>query len=180
MRNLLPIAALVVAGACAARQPASDAASPAEAERAAAPGAAARAVSPPRSASSAAEASDEPRGPSLPEVRVEAVGLHIGGGSNDEAARTPFKQAIAAEDDEFLRCYRLVEDPMRGGTFGVDLFIPRDGGNAEVRQPRTGMRGEAFRRCMLAAFAKVEFERPALGPTVISYSLRFVIHDSQK
>jgi hypothetical protein len=66
---------------------------------------------------------------------------------------------------------------MRGGTFGVDLLIGREGGRPEVRQPRTGMSGAAFRGCMLDAFARVEFARPPRGPTVVSYSLRFIVED---
>ena len=45
---------------------------------------------------------------------------------------------------DFRRCYVHVEQPGKGGTFGVDLFVDRDGGKAEVRQPRTGMSGENF------------------------------------
>lgn len=189
MRDPLPIAMLVVASACAARQPASKAATAAESEPAGRSAATASADSRPGVASqpvraaspsngAPADSGDVQRGRSLPEVGVEAVGLHIGGGPNDEAHREPFKRAIGAHDAAFLRCYRLVEDPMRGGTFGVDLFIPRRGGKPEVRQPRTGMRGAAFRRCVLEAFADIQFEPPVLGPTVISYSLKFTVSDS--
>jgi hypothetical protein len=121
-----------------------------------------------------------PSGPSLPEIVVENVGLHIGGGANDDAGREPFKAAIRPHFSRFLRCYRLVEVPMKGGTFGVDLFIGREGGKPDVRQPRTGMAGPEFRRCMLDTFESIEFGRPERGPTVISYSLRFVVRDASK
>ncbi len=114
---------------------------------------------------------------SLPEVTVQNVGLHIGGQANDPASTEPFQQAVAAKFEDFLACYRDVLEPEKGGTFGVDLFIPREGGHPEVRQPRTGMKGEAFRDCVVNVFRSVEFQRPPYGPTVISYSLRFQVRD---
>lgn len=105
------------------------------------------------------------------------VGLHIGGGSNDAASKEPFQRAIAARFEAFLTCYRQVAEPEKGGVFGVDLFIKREGGEPEVRQPRTSMQGEAFRECVVDAFESVVFERPARGPTVISYSLKFEVRD---
>lgn len=114
---------------------------------------------------------------SLPEVTVRNVGLHIGGGSNDAASKEPFQNAIAARFEAFLTCYRQVAEPEQGGVFGVDLFIKREGGEPEVRQPRTSMQGEAFRACVVDVFESVVFERPARGPTVISYSLKFEVRD---
>ncbi|HEY6725053.1 MAG TPA: hypothetical protein VI197_13545 [Polyangiaceae bacterium] len=114
---------------------------------------------------------------SLPEVTVRNVGLHIGGGSNDAASKEPFQRAVAARFESFLTCYRQVAEPQKGGVFGVDLFIKREGGGPEVRQPRTSMQGEAFRACVVDVFESVAFERPAKGPTVISYSLKFEVRD---
>jgi len=124
---------------------------------------------------------DTPADPSrsLPEVTVRNVGLHIGGQPNDAASKAPFQAAIEARFDDFLRCYRHLPDPGGGGVFGVDLFIKRTGGHPEVRQPRTGMQGVDFRRCVVEAFESVEFERPRHGPTVISYSIRFEVSDPQ-
>ncbi|MCA9599927.1 MAG: hypothetical protein KC776_41770 [Myxococcales bacterium] len=115
----------------------------------------------------------EPPGPSLPEVLVENVGLHIGGGPNDDAAKAPFEKAIAPHFDEFRSCYVHVVEPEKGGTFGVDMLIKRAGGHPEVKQPRTGMKGSEFRDCMVKAFQNIEFEKPQRGPTMISYSVRF-------
>jgi hypothetical protein len=126
----------------------------------------------PEAAASSPPASAPAQG-SLPELTITNVGLHIGGGSNDDAARAPFKRAIEARFEDFRRCYLLVDEPGKGGTYGADLFIGRDGGKPDVRQPRTGMKGAKFRECMLAAFKAIEFEKPKAGPTVISYSLRF-------
>jgi hypothetical protein len=116
----------------------------------------------------------------LPEVTIRNVGLHIGGGSTDESERDAFKRAIEARFEDFLRCYRMVVEPEKGGTFGIDLFIARAGGKPEVRQPRTAIKGAEFRECMLNAFSTVHFEKPKAGPTVISYSLKFeLIEGSQ-
>jgi hypothetical protein len=114
---------------------------------------------------------------SLPEIRVENVGLHIGGGPNTAEAKEPFLRAVARHFRDFRLCYVHSEDPTQGGVFGADLYIPRRGGHPVVRQPRTVMAGARFRKCMVDAFGNVEFERPG-KPTVISYSLRFVYRDS--
>lgn len=109
----------------------------------------------------------------LPEVVVRSVGLHIGGGPNDESAKAPYKRAVEARFEEFRRCYRLVADPQKGGVFGVDLKIGRDGGRAEVQQPRSAMGSAEFRQCVTKVFARAEFEKPKKGPTMISYSIGF-------
>lgn len=133
---------------------------------------------PPAAPSVAAEPAPPPAPPaagSLPEVLIENVGLHIGGGPNDDATKAPFKAAIEKRFDDFRRCYVHAEDPRKGGTFGVDLRIGREGGRAQVQQPRTGMKGTELRACLVRAFESVEFARPARGPTMISYSLRFTL-----
>jgi hypothetical protein len=111
-------------------------------------------------------------GPSLPELIVESIGLHVGGGSNDKDEKLPFERAVARQFPALRRCYLQVEQPGASGTFGVDLFIAAAGGHPEVRDARTAMRGTAFRDCVRAAFGAVEFE-PLKKPTVISYSVRF-------
>lgn len=125
-----------------------------------------------------AQAPGSPVGPpaeSLPEVRVTNVGLHVGGGPNDAASKAPFQDAVAAHFDDFRRCYALVGEPGSEGVFGVDLRIPREGGQAAVQASRTGMKGGPFRACVLDVFSRVRFSRPARGPTVISYSLRYSV-----
>jgi len=111
----------------------------------------------------------------LPEVKVENVGLHIGGGPNDDATKAPFQQAIEKHFVELRACYVKVEDPVKGGTFGVDFHIGRNGGKAQVKQPRTGMKGPEFRQCVLDVLESVEFDKPKKGPTVISYSVRYTL-----
>ena len=109
----------------------------------------------------------------LPELSVEPIGMHVGGGTNDAAEKAPFHRALERQFPAFLECYRLVEDPWAGGSFGIDIKIPRAGGAATLEQPRTKIRGAGFQDCMLAAFGKAHFEKPKKGPTVISYSIRF-------
>lgn len=109
----------------------------------------------------------------LPELRVEPLGMHIGGGKNTPEEKAPFHRALEQKFPAFLECYRLVEDPWAGGSFGVDIKVARAGGAPIVEQPRTRLRGAGFQECMLAAFGKVQFEKPKAGPTVLSYSVMF-------
>lgn len=133
-------------------------------------------AAPPASAAPTASSAPAPDAgpPSLPEVSVHNIGLHIGGGPNDDASKEPFRKAIEPHFDDFLKCYRQVQEPEKGGTFGVDLYIGRHGGKPEVRQPRTIIKGKAFRDCMIDAFGNIDFQRPK-KPTVISYSVRFEV-----
>jgi hypothetical protein len=126
----------------------------------------------PDSAPPTAPESAEPAG-SLPQVIVENVGLHVGGGRNDDAEKAPFLRAIEPHRDSFRACFVKAEEPEKGGTFGVDLLIGRAGGKPEVRQPRTGMKGAEFRQCVIRAFEQITFDKPAKGPTMISYSIRY-------
>lgn len=111
----------------------------------------------------------------LPELRIEPLGMHIGGGKNTPEEKAPFHRALEQKFPAFLECYRLVEEPWQGGSFGVDIKVARAGGTPSVEQPRTRIRGAGFQECMLAAFQKVQFEKPKAGPTVLSYSVRFVL-----
>lgn len=109
----------------------------------------------------------------LPELKVENIGLHIGGGPNDAETKAPFLSAVAERFPSFMDCYRRNEEPAAGGRFGIDLHIARAGGRARVEQPRTALRGADFRACLSSVFESVEFQKPKRGPTTISYSLRF-------
>lgn len=185
----LTLAPILIAAACAehsnapgAAAPAPEPASstvavPAESEKApesVSPQAAATAPLSPGAPSTEPSPPPPAGTPTLPAVAVHSVGMHIGGGPNDAAGKAPFEQAIERRFPEFLRCYRLVTEPGKGGTFGVDLHIERSGGKPRVEQPRTALGGDPFRSCMLAAFESVEF--PALKkPSVVSYSLRFTV-----
>jgi hypothetical protein len=109
----------------------------------------------------------------LPHVRIKNIGLHIGGGPNDAATKGPFLKAIEARFDDFRRCYGKIETPREKGTFGIDLLVPKDGGHAETSNPRTAMKGDAFRACVIEVFERVAFDPPKRGPTKLSYALAF-------
>jgi len=111
----------------------------------------------------------------LPELKVENIGLHIGGGPNDAETKAPFLNAVAERFPSFMACYLKNEDPATGGRFGVDLHITRAGGHPRIEQPRTSLRGPDFRACLGGVFESVNFQKPKLGPTTLSYSLRFTL-----
>ena len=114
----------------------------------------------------------------LPELKVENIGLHVGGGPNDADTKTPFLRAIAERFPAFMDCYRKNEDPALGGRFGIDLHIARAGGHPRLEQPRTAMHGPDFRACVSSVFESVEFQKPTQGPTTISYSLHFTVGEA--
>jgi len=116
----------------------------------------------------------------LPELRIEALGMHVGGGTNSPEEKAPFHRALERQFPAFLSCYRLADDAWAGGSFGIDIKIARAGGAPTVEQPRTKIHGAGFQDCMLAAFGKVVFEKPKAGPTVISYSVMFTLGKAKR
>lgn len=111
----------------------------------------------------------------LPQLSIEPLGMHIGGGSNTPEEKAPFHRALERQFPALLECYRLVEAPWSGGSFGIDLKIARAGGAPTLEQPRTKIRGAGFKECMVSALGKAQFEKPKAGPTVVSYSVRFTL-----
>jgi hypothetical protein len=130
----------------------------------------ASATSPPSASASAAPAADLP----LPKVDVKNIGMHIGGVTHhDPVKKAPIRESVEPHMDEFRRCFALAEDPKKGGDFGVDLLIEKDGGKAELSHPRTSLEGKAFKACVIEVFEKIDFQKPKDGKTKVSYSLRF-------
>jgi len=121
----------------------------------------------------AARAAGSDAGTEVPRVRVKNIGLHVGGGPNDAHTKAPFLRRIALQFGAFRRCYAKVETPGEHGTFGIDLLVPKEGGHAETSNPRTAMKGAAFRDCLVEAFRAVDFEPPKRGVTKLSYALEF-------
>jgi len=109
----------------------------------------------------------------LPHVKVENIGMHIGGGPNDAINKAPIADSVAPHLDEVRACWARVDDAARGGDFGVDLLIQPEGGRAKVSNPRTGIHPEAFKSCVVAVFEQIDFQKPKKGLTMVSYSLRF-------
>jgi hypothetical protein len=103
---------------------------------------------------------------------VKHVGLHVGGGSGSTEERADLLDALEQKQLRLLSCYRLVDRPGVGGTFGADLYVATRGGHPEVRAMRHKLGGEEFESCMATALGSVAFG-PQQRPVVVSYSLRF-------
>lgn len=110
----------------------------------------------------------------LPAVQVSNIGLHIGGGPNDAVTKEPVLKSVEPHFEAFRACFASVDDPKKGGDFGVDLLIEAAGGAAKVTHPRTILAGDAFRTCVVGVFEKISFQKPKGGRTMASYSLHFV------
>jgi hypothetical protein len=108
-----------------------------------------------------------------PAVRVTNIGMHIGGGPNDDVTKAPIAQSVAPHFALFQACYARDEQRRQGGDFGVDLLIEAKGGLAKVTHPRTTIASDAFRDCVVRVFEQVEFQKPKGGRTMVSYSLHF-------
>ena len=129
---------------------------------------------PPASAEpAAAPAVAQPPEAPLPPVKVANIGMHIGGGPNDDVTKDPIRRSVQPHFDEFRRCFAKVDDAKKAGDFGVDLRIDRAGGKARVSHPRTTLKGKDFKACVLSTFEGIDFLRPKGGTTTVSYSLRF-------
>ena len=112
--------------------------------------------------------------PPLPDVEVKNVGLHIGGGPNDNVTKRPIREAVKLHFDDLRECYARALSPKDKETFGVDIRIPGDGGKARITKPRTAMKGEGIVECMVGVFESVEFSRPPKGaPMTVSFSVEF-------
>jgi len=123
-------------------------------------------------APSAAPSTAAPEG--LPSVKIANIGMHIGGGPNDAVTKEPIHSSVIPHYDEFRRCYALVEDPKKGGTFGIDLLIDKAGGKPRsVTKPRSPIKGHEFSECMVHAYEQIDFKKPKGGNTKVSYSIRF-------
>lgn len=112
----------------------------------------------------------------LPRLAMKHLGMHIGGEDNSPLAKRPWLSDIEAHSAPLLACYRWVAEPEAGGSVGVDLYVSRSGGAAEVRAMRQKLGGTAFEDCMRGAWASVPFHAPE-RPTVLSYSLLFELED---
>jgi hypothetical protein len=172
MRRAAPCLLPLVTLLCACDHPAPEGAAPAISASVGSPSPSSASVE-----TSVAEASAPSSMPveaaAPPAVRVENIGMHIGGGPNDAVSKAPIGDSVAPHFDELRACWAQVGDVSRGGDFGVDLLIPADGGRAAVSHPRTSLGPDAFRDCVVAVFSAIDFRKPRTGRTTVSYSLRF-------
>lgn len=124
---------------------------------------------------------EDGRGPdpsrALPALSMRHIGMHIGGESNTSEAKKPWLLAIEKQTTALLKCYRWVNEPLAGGTVGVDLYVTAQGGSPEVRKTRQRLGGDEFDACIRAAFQRAKFPAPK-KPTVLSYSLRYDVQGS--
>ena len=109
----------------------------------------------------------------IPNVKVANIGMHIGGGPHDAVTKAPIKTSVEPHFDELRKCWAKVDDPKKGGDFGLDLLIDRAGGKAKVSHPRTSLKGAGFKECLVAVFEAIDFKKPRGGTTTVSYSVRF-------
>ena len=165
VRSLVALLALCLVGGC--NRGRSEQAAPAPPPPPASAEVVDAAPSPSPSASVAVEAS------APPQVTVENIGMHIGGGPNDADTKAPIAGSVAPHMSELADCWSRLADPKRAGDFGVDLLIPREGGIAAVSHPRSALGPDAFRECVVGVFGRIDFARPRTGKTTVSYSLRF-------
>lgn len=110
----------------------------------------------------------------LPRLSLKHVGLHVGGGTGSTDERAKLLDALEQREVRLLECYRLVDRPGVGGTFGADLYVAASGGHPEIRALRHKLGGQGFEGCMTGALASVAFG-PQPRAIVVSYSLRFEI-----
>jgi hypothetical protein len=123
----------------------------------------------PVASASAAPVADAP----IPDVDVKNIGMHVGGGKNDASEKAPIHHSVEPHMDDFKKCFAKVDDPKKGGDFGLDLHVDRAGGKATTSHVRTTIKGDGFKECMVAAFEAIDFDKPKGGTTTVSYSVRF-------
>ena len=109
----------------------------------------------------------------LPAVAVKNIGMHIGGGPNDDVTKGPIKRSVAPHFDALKACFAKAEDQAKGGDVSLDLKIDKAGGKAEIKKWKSAIAGEGFEQCVREVILGVDFEKPKTGTTVVSYSLRF-------
>ncbi len=120
-----------------------------------------------------AEDKPEPEAP-LPDVDVKNVGMHIGGEANTSAQKRPIRAEVAKHYDAMKRCYAKATDPPKGATFGVDMRIKGDGGKPKITNPRSGLKGEGVKECLVSVFEAIEFPRQPKGVArMVSFSIEF-------
>jgi hypothetical protein len=131
-------------------------------------------VAPVVSAGKAAVPSPAPNEPRPPAITLATVGLHVDGAFDKEPHRSRLVRVFEHEFGAFRRCHERAERHAQGASFGVDVLIPKTGGQAKVRQTRTRLESKAFRTCMQSAFEAIRFAPPPTARAeIVSYSVLF-------
>jgi hypothetical protein len=122
-------------------------------------------------------AGGERRGPAAAEGRREEHRHpHRGRPTDDEGMKRtkgPIKRSVEPHFDAFKRCFAKVDEPKKGGDVSVDLRVEKEGGKASLKKYKSALKGEGFEACIRAVYEGIDFEKPADGATMVSYSLRF-------
>ncbi|MGZ5970473.1 MAG: hypothetical protein ACXWUG_18300 [Polyangiales bacterium] len=107
-----------------------------------------------------------------PDVDVRAIGMHIGGGPNDDANKAPLFASIAPHHPALGRCWAALPNKP-AVELGIDAHVPAKGGRAKVDHPRSTVNDKSFIACAVAVFETIEFLPPKSGiDTTVSVSLR--------
>lgn len=107
-----------------------------------------------------------------PEVDVRAIGMHIGGGPNDDANKAPLLASIAPHHPALGRCWAALPNAPTV-ELGIDARVPGKGGRAKIEHPRSTVKDASFVACAVAVFTEIEFLPPKSGlDTIVSASLR--------
>lgn len=118
-----------------------------------------------------------PPKPAKAKVKVQYIGMHVGGGPFDDATKKPFETALAPYHPGAAECWAKHITKTKPFDMGVDLLIEASGGHPKVSNPRVRFeKGEddgGFVACVVAVFESVDFPPLARGKSGVSYSLRF-------
>ena len=112
----------------------------------------------------------------LPELSLRSIGMHIGGGENTPAEKRPWLEDLAQAESKLLACHLLTSQPLKGGVIGVEYYVGKAGGSAEIRSVRHKLGAEDYAQCLNEAFEFIQFHQPR-QPTVVSCAFRFSWRD---
>lgn len=115
--------------------------------------------------------------PPKPKVKVQYIGMHVGGGPFDDATKKPFETTLAPHHPAAAECWAKHITKNKPFDMGVDLLIEASGGHPKVSNPRVrfekGEEDGQFIPCIVAVFEAVDFPPLSRGKSGVSYSLRF-------
>lgn len=110
-------------------------------------------------------------------MKVDNIGMHVGGGPFDEVTKEPFKKAVGPHHPAMAECWGDHIKKNKPFDVGVDLLIEASGGHPKVSNPRVHFdKGEddgSFVSCLVGVFEAIDFPKLDRGKSGVSYSLRF-------
>jgi hypothetical protein len=143
--------------------------------------AAATAIAPSTSVSAPIASAPPPATSSAPAVassaapatfEVRSIGMHIGGGPNDDANKAPLLASIAPRHEALGRCWEALPNKPKL-EFGIDAEVPAKGGRAKITRPRSTVNDATFIACAVGVFTEIEWLPPKSKiETTVSTSVR--------